>query len=97
MVMEATTIWLAALTALFGLVGILVGLLISSYGKRIDSIETNAVNHWEVTNNTRQEMAKEYATKIEVHNDYQNVMSVVNQVDQKIDRLIEIELGKGKG
>lgn len=94
MVMESTTIWLAALTALFGLVGILIGLLMSSYGKRLDSIETNAVSHWEVTNNTRQEMAKEYVTKVEVHNDIQNVIAVINQVDQKVDRLIAIELGK---
>ena len=40
-------------------------------------------------NRTREEVAKEYVTKAEVHHDINRVIDRVEQLDHKIDRLIE--------
>jgi len=40
-------------------------------------------------NRTREEVAKEYVTKAEVHHDINRVIDRMEQLDQKIDRLIE--------
>lgn len=40
-------------------------------------------------NRTREEVAKEYVTKIEVHADMTRVMDRLDALDAKIDRLIE--------
>jgi hypothetical protein len=38
---------------------------------------------------TREELAREYVTKTEVHNDMNRVMDRLDALDAKIDRLIE--------
>ena len=40
-------------------------------------------------NRTREEIAKEYVTKAEVHADINRVMYRLDEVDDKIERLIE--------
>jgi len=40
-------------------------------------------------NRTREEVAKEYVTKAEVHADINRVMDRLDALDAKIDRLIE--------
>lgn len=40
-------------------------------------------------NKTREEVAKEYVTKIEVHADINRVMSRMEVLDAKLDRLLE--------
>lgn len=40
-------------------------------------------------NRTREEIAKEYVTKVEVHADINRVMDRLDALDAKIDRLIE--------
>jgi len=40
-------------------------------------------------NRTREEIAKEYVTKAEVHHDINRVIDRMEQLDHKIDRLIE--------
>ena len=40
-------------------------------------------------NKTREELAKDYVTKTEVHNDMNRVMDRLDALDAKIDRLIE--------
>jgi hypothetical protein len=40
-------------------------------------------------NRTREEIAKEYITKVEVHADINRVMSRLEVLDAKLDRLIE--------
>ena len=42
-----------------------------------------------LVNRTREEIAKEYVTKIEVHADINRVMDRLDALDAKIDRLIE--------
>ena len=40
-------------------------------------------------NRTREEVAKEYVTKIEVHNDINRVIDRLEALDAKLDRLME--------
>jgi hypothetical protein len=40
-------------------------------------------------NRTREEMAKEYVTKAEVHADINRVLDRLERLDQKLDRLVE--------
>ena len=40
-------------------------------------------------NKTREEIAKEYVTKVEVHADINRVMNRLEVLDAKLDRLIE--------
>jgi len=42
-----------------------------------------------LVNRTREEVAKEYVTKTEVHADINRVMDRLDALDAKIDRLIE--------
>jgi len=46
-------------------------------------------------NRTREEIAKEYITKAEVHADINRVMSRLEVLDAKLDRLIEGNRTKG--
>ena len=45
-------------------------------------------------NRTREEMAKEYVTKAEVHADITRVMHRLDALDAKIDRILESYKGK---
>lgn len=40
-------------------------------------------------NKTREEMAKEYVTKVEVHNDINRILDRLETLDAKLDRLME--------
>lgn len=40
-------------------------------------------------NRTREEIAKEYVTKIEVHADIDRVLDRLDRLDEKLDRLME--------
>ena len=42
-----------------------------------------------LVNRTREEIAKEYVTKVEVHNDINRIVDRLEAMDAKIDRLIE--------
>lgn len=46
-------------------------------------------------NRTREEVAKEYVTKAEVHADINRVMNRLEVLDAKLDRLIESNRQKG--
>jgi len=41
-------------------------------------------------NRTREEVAKEYVTKVEVHADINRVLDRLDRLDEKLDRLMEI-------
>ena len=40
-------------------------------------------------NRTREEMAKEYVTKVEVHADINRVLERLDRLDEKLDRLMQ--------
>ena len=71
-------LWNIALTGLVALIG---------YVARNMHEEVARLNI--LLNRTREEVAKEYVTKIEVHADMNRVMDRLDLLDAKIDRLIE--------
>jgi hypothetical protein len=47
-------------------------------------------------NRTREEIAKEYVTKIEVHADINRVLDRLDRLDEKLDRLMESKNASNK-
>ncbi len=47
-------------------------------------------------NRTREEIAKEYVTKVEVHADINRVLDRLDRLDEKLDRLMENKHASGK-
>ena len=47
-------------------------------------------------NHTREEMAKEYVTKVEVHADINRVLDRLDRLDEKLDRLMEARHASGQ-
>ena len=45
-------------------------------------------------NRTREEVAKEYVTKLEVHADINRVLDRLDRLDEKLDRLMETKHAK---
>ena len=45
-------------------------------------------------NKTREEVAKEYVTKVEVHADINRVLDRLDRLDTKLDRLVEVHKEK---
>jgi hypothetical protein len=76
--MEPDTLWSAGLTA---------GLAFIGWGLRTWLGELSRLNI--LLNKTREEIAKEYVTKQEVHADINRVMHRLEALDSKLDRLIE--------
>ena len=72
------TLWSALLT---GLIGIL------SWVLKDKSDELNRITI--LLNRTREEVAKEYVTKVEVHADINRVLDRLDRLDEKLDRLME--------
>ncbi len=64
---------------------LLIGLL--SWVLKEKSSELNRVTI--LLNRTREEVAREYVTKVEVHADINRVMTRLEVLDAKLDRLIE--------
>ncbi len=76
--MTAEMIWNAILTAMLGL----VGWALKWFADEQQRIQV-------LLNKTREEMAKEYVTKAEVHADMNRVIVRLEALDAKIDRLID--------
>lgn len=76
--MEPETLWSALLTAAIGLVG-----------WTLKSFADEQKRQQILLNKTREELAREYVTKAEVHADINRVIIRLEALDAKIDRLIE--------
>lgn len=76
--MTADNIWNMLLTAGLGLVGAVVRY---AFGE-IQRLQI-------LLNRTREEIAKEYVTKAEVHADINRVIDRIDNLDAKIERLLE--------
>jgi len=70
--------WNAVLTAAFAM----AGFLIKRQADETDRLQI-------LLNRTREEMAKEYVTKQEVHADINRIMNRLEVLDAKLDRLME--------
>lgn len=71
-------LWNIGLTAFVGLIGFVA-----------KSMHSEIARLNILVNRTREEIAKEYVTKVEVHADINRVMDRLDALDAKIDRLIE--------
>jgi hypothetical protein len=80
-----TTVWNIVLTAGFGLL---------SWILKEKSDELNRVTI--LLNRTREEVAKEYVTKTEVHADINRVLDRLDRLDEKLDRLMESKHASGQ-
>jgi hypothetical protein len=79
------TIWNIVLTTGLGLL---------SWVLKEKSDELNRVTI--LLNRTREEIAKEYVTKTEVHADINRVLDRLDRLDEKLDRLMENKHASGK-
>ena len=80
--MDMSTIWSSILSLVSGI------LLWGWKGHRDEVVRLQIL-----LNRTREEIAKEYVTKQEVHADINRLMDRLDNLDAKLDRLIE---GRGK-
>lgn len=78
------TLWNAALSFVVAVIG---------YVLKEKATELNRVSI--LLNKTREEVAKEYVTKVEVHADINRVMNRLEVLDAKLDRLIESNRVRG--
>jgi hypothetical protein len=76
--MTTEIIWSAVLSGILGLVTLVLR-------NHIDEVKRLQI----LLNKTREEMAKEYVTKTEVHADINRVIARLDLLEKKIDRLIE--------
>jgi hypothetical protein len=67
--------------ALSGVVG-LIGWVLKEKSDEIKRLQI-------LLNRTREEIAKEYVTKVEVHADINRVLDRLDRLDEKLDRLME--------
>ena len=77
--------WNTGLTLLLGL----ISWAAKSKEKEFDEVKTEQQRISILLNRTREEVAKEYVTKAEVHADINRVLQSLSVMDAKIDRLME--------
>lgn len=78
--MEMDMLWSGGLTALIGV----IGFILRNYVAELQRIQI-------LVNRTREELAKEYVTKTEVHADINRVLDRLERLDEKLDRLVELK------
>lgn len=76
-------VWNTLLTVLLAL----LGWVLAEKAKEINRLGI-------LLNKTREEVAKEYVTKVEVHADINRVLDRLDRLDTKLDRLVEVHKGK---
>jgi len=83
--MELVHIWSAALTVIMALLGFIVKAKDAELKETKDELSRVTI----LVNRTREEVAKEYVTKQEVHADINRVLDRLDRLDEKLDRLME--------
>lgn len=100
--MDIDTVWNSALTVILVLLGMMIrsrdkeietlrlDLVKDFHALRSDIAKDREESHrlQVLINRTREEVAKEYVTKVEVHADINRVLVRLEQLDAKLDRLI---------
>ena len=81
--MEMSTMWIAALTMATSVLGWVL---------RDKAAELQRVTI--LLNRTREEIAKEYVTKAEVHADINRVLDRIDKLGEKMDRIMEMSSAK---
>jgi hypothetical protein len=75
---EVELFWNSALTLILGI----IGWFLKSWADELQRLQI-------LLNRTREEVAKDYVTKAEVHADINRVITRLEALDAKIDRLME--------
>ena len=83
--MDATVIWNAALTVVI----FLMGAVMRARDEEVKSLKEESQRQQILLNRTREEVAKEYVTKAEVHADINRVLDRLDRLDAKLDALIK--------
>ena len=83
--MELSTIWSTALTIIM----VLIGFIVRAKDKDLNDTKEELGRVTILLNRTREEVAKEYVTKQEVHADINRVLDRLDRLDEKLDRLME--------
>lgn len=83
-------IWNIALTIILGL----IGWGVRTKDKEFDESKAEVHRLSVLLNRTREEIAKEYVTKQEVHADITRVLDRLDRLDEKLDRLMEARNAK---
>lgn len=76
--MTTETLWSLGLSAVLGL----VSWVLKGHADEVQRLQV-------LLNRTREEMAKEYVTKAEVHADINRIIARIDNLDAKIDRLLQ--------
>jgi len=85
-------LWNTALTIILALIGIYA----RSKDKEFQDAKAELARVTIILNRTREEVAKEYVTKVEVHADINRVLDRLDRLDEKLDRLMENKHASGK-
>ena len=80
LIMELSSIWIAGLTMATSVLGWIL---------REKAAELQRVTI--LLNRTREEVAKEYVTKAEVHADINRVLDRIDKLGEKLDRMMEMK------
>jgi hypothetical protein len=83
-------LWNLGLTVVLGL----IGWAAKTKEKEFDEVKAEQQRISILLNRTREEVAKEYVTKAEVHADINRVLQSLSVLDAKIDRLVESQRAK---
>ena len=78
-------VWNAVLSIILAL----VGWGVRTKDKQLESMDEEVKRLQVLLNRTREEIAKEYVTKSEVHTDINRVLDRLERLDTKLDRLME--------
>jgi hypothetical protein len=76
--MTAEMLWSLGLSAVLGL----VSWILKDHSDEVHRLQV-------LLNRTREEVAKEYVTKVEVHGDFNRVIARIDNLDAKIDRILQ--------
>lgn len=77
--MDTNTIWTAGLT-----------IVISAFGWVVKDKAGELRKVTDLLNRTREEMARDYVTKGEVHADINRILDRLDKLGEKIDRIVEM-------
>ena len=83
--MDTGTIWNAVLTVFMALLSFIMRAKDAEHKETKDELARVTI----LLNRTREEVAKEYVTKVEVHADINRVLDRLDRLDEKLDRLME--------
>lgn len=76
--MTIEMLWSLGLSAILGL----VSYILKGHADEVQRLQI-------LLNRTREEVAKEYVTKVEVHGDFNRVIARIDNLDAKIDRILQ--------